>query len=111
MNSASAARRDCGLVAVLLVAIAATHLRPLVAIVHSYDDGVTSARPHPTARAAGRHQHLARDQRPALRPSPDCLALPAERAGELAAPVPVIAETGWLLLTAAGPTFKPGSWP
>jgi hypothetical protein len=38
----------------------------------------------------------------------DCSALLAERAGELAAPVPVIAETGWLLLDRAGPAAQAG---
>ncbi len=37
-----------------------------------------------------------------------CTALVAENAGQLAAPVPVIAETAWLLLDRAGPTAQAG---
>lgn len=38
----------------------------------------------------------------------ECSALLAERAGDLAAPVPVIAETGWLLLDRGGPAAQAG---
>lgn len=38
----------------------------------------------------------------------DCSKLLAEHAGELAVPVPVIAETGWLLLDRAGPDAQSG---
>ncbi|MGH9223335.1 MAG: type II toxin-antitoxin system VapC family toxin [Acidimicrobiales bacterium] len=38
----------------------------------------------------------------------DCARLIAEHAGELAAPAPVIAETGWLLLDRGGPAAQAG---
>jgi len=38
----------------------------------------------------------------------DCSRLLADRAGELAAPVPVIAETAWLLLDRSGPGAQAG---
>jgi predicted nucleic acid-binding protein len=38
----------------------------------------------------------------------DCSRLLAEHAGELAAPVPVIAETSWLLLDRSGPGAQAG---
>lgn len=38
----------------------------------------------------------------------DCSALLAEYAGELAAPVPVIAETAWLVLDRGGPQAQAG---
>ena len=38
----------------------------------------------------------------------DCSALLADHSGELAAPVPVIAETAWLLLDRGGPDAQAG---